>query len=78
MELNDLTRTSGEWLRGSGPESDIVISSRIRLARNLAHFPFISRATDNDRVEIEKNLRTVITNIEGPQHLMYLDRKSVV
>ncbi len=23
----------GEWLRGSGPESDIVISSRIRLAR---------------------------------------------
>jgi len=68
-----LTRTSGEWLRGSGPESDIVISSRIRLARNLAYFPFISRATDNDRVEIEKNLRTVITSTEGSQHLMYLN-----
>ena len=28
LELNDLTRNPGEWLRGSGPESDIVISSR--------------------------------------------------
>ena len=46
---NDLTQTSGEWLRGTGPESDIVISSRIRLARNLAEFPFISRASQQDR-----------------------------
>ena len=36
MQLDDLAHSSGEWLRGSGPESDIVISSRIRLARNLA------------------------------------------
>src|SRR6266849_4813576 len=36
MNLDSLTHTSGEWLRGSGPESDIVISSRIRLARELA------------------------------------------
>ena len=49
LDLNDLARKSGEWLRGSGPESDIVISSRIRLARNLADFPFISRASQQDR-----------------------------
>jgi len=42
---------------GSGPESDIVISSRIRLARNLADFPFIARATDSDKAEIENILR---------------------
>ena len=51
LNLQELAKTSGEWLRGSGPESDIVISSRIRLARNLADFPFISRATDTDRAE---------------------------
>ena len=45
LNLEELAQTSGEWLRGSGPESDIVISSRIRLARNLADFPFITRAT---------------------------------
>src|SRR5436305_85487 len=57
INMQELAKTSGEWLRGSGPESDIVISSRIRLARNLADFPFISRATDTDRAEIGKILR---------------------
>ena len=44
--LEGLTRNCGEWLRGSGPEADIVISSRVRLARNLAAYPFISRTSD--------------------------------
>lgn len=60
MDLDALTRTSGEWLRASGPESDIVISSRIRLARNLAQFPFLSRAEDTVRAEIEELLREKI------------------
>jgi protein arginine kinase len=46
VDLDALTHTSGEWLRGTGPESDIVISSRIRLARNLARFPYPNRADD--------------------------------
>ena len=57
MHLDDLATSSGEWLKGSGPESDIVISSRIRLARNLADYPFISRTTEADRAEIEKTLQ---------------------
>ncbi|MDD5518465.1 MAG: protein arginine kinase [Candidatus Omnitrophica bacterium] len=35
MQLNDLLTHTSEWLKGTGPNSDIVISSRIRLARNL-------------------------------------------
>jgi len=58
MHLDDLASSSGEWLKGSGPESDIVISSRIRLARNLADYPFISRTTAADRAEIEKTLKS--------------------
>ncbi len=34
----------GEWLKGEGPEADIVVSTRMRLARNLEGFPFLSRA----------------------------------
>jgi protein arginine kinase len=60
LNFQELAKTSGEWLRGCGPESDIVISSRIRLARNLADFPFISRATDADRAEIGRILRSRI------------------
>jgi len=73
VELNDLVKGSGEWLRGSGPEADIVISSRVRLARNLADFPFINRATDTDRVQIEKLLRGQILNIEAREEMLYVD-----
>ena len=55
MTLDDLTKTSGEWLRGTGPESDIVMCSRIRLARNLADFPFSNRASRSEKAEIEAN-----------------------
>jgi protein arginine kinase len=65
MHLDDLANTSGEWLKGSGPESDIVISSRIRLARNLANFPFISRTTDSDRTEIEKILHDRVDELQA-------------
>ncbi len=77
MTLDDLASSSGEWLRGTGPESDIVISSRVRLARNLAEFPFISRATDTDRVEIERVVREHIDSLRGSDHLqdeiLYVD-----
>ena len=72
MEFDDLARSSGEWLRGSGPESDIVISSRIRLARNLADFPFISRANAADRAEIERTLRDRILKVQSAE-LEYVD-----
>ncbi len=54
MKFEELAEKCGEWLRGSGPESDIVISSRIRLARNLAEYPFIRKCTPQDRKAIVK------------------------
>lgn len=76
MNLDDLASSSGEWLKGNGPESDIVISSRIRLARNLADFPFISRATEVDRAEIEKILHGRIEALraagKAPADSLYL------
>ena len=73
MELEELTYHDGEWLRGSGPESDIVISSRIRLARNLADYPFISRASDQDRAEIEKALRQCALGLKESEDIFYVD-----
>jgi len=40
MQLNDLINHTSEWLKGTGPSANIVISSRIRLARNLDKMPF--------------------------------------
>jgi protein arginine kinase len=73
MNLDNLTHTSGEWLRGTGPESDIVISSRIRLARNLAAFPFTNRASVSQKAEIEAMLRDRIHKLEFDPKLAYLN-----
>jgi protein arginine kinase len=70
--LQELTSQCGEWLRGSGPESDIVISSRIRLARNLAQFPFIRRCTERDRASIEQLLHEKLSDIRQMKNLLYL------
>ena len=71
MNLDDLTRTSGEWLRGTGPESDIVMCSRIRLARNLNDFPFINRASRLERTEIESIVKANLSQVE--YDLSFLD-----
>ena len=73
MKLEDLAEQCGEWLRGSGPESDIVISSRIRLARNLAEYPFVRKCTDQDRAQIERTLRERINTVSEWSALTYLD-----
>src|SRR5436190_2011289 len=73
MNLDNLSHTSGEWLRGTGPESDIVISSRIRLARNLAAFPFTNRASGHQKGEIEALLRDRIGKLDVDPKLSYLN-----
>lgn len=73
MNLDSLTHTSGEWLRGTGPESDIVISSRIRLARNLAAFPFTNRATPHQKAEIETLVRDRLDKLEMDPKLDYVN-----
>jgi protein arginine kinase len=72
MNLDSLSHTSGEWLRGTGPESDIVVSSRVRLARNLAAFPFTNRANAHQKAEIEALLRERIAKLELDPRLEYI------
>jgi len=71
-KLRGFTMQPSEWLRGSGPESDIVISSRIRLARNLAEFPFIRRCSASDKSTIEKVLVEELKHSADLADLLYL------
>jgi protein arginine kinase len=77
MNLDSLTHTSGEWLRGTGPESDIVISSRVRLARNLAAFPFTNRASAHQKAEIEAMLRERIAKLDLEPRLDYINLQTL-
>lgn len=49
---NFLMAPLGEWLKGEGPDSDIVISTRVRLARNINGHLFSGRADERQRKEL--------------------------
>ena len=72
VKLDDLANRTPEWLRGTGPQSEIVISSRIRLARNLADFPFIRRCTEADRLSVEKAFREAAASVAEFSDLAWL------
>lgn len=40
MTVDDFLKQDSEWLKGTGPSSNIVMSSRTRLARNIDKMPF--------------------------------------
>jgi protein arginine kinase len=71
--LNDLVAGCGEWLKGIGKDSDIVMSSRIRLARNLADYPFIRRCNDIDRANIESSVRMRLIESGGFGEMSFFD-----
>ncbi|MDA1263567.1 MAG: protein arginine kinase [Planctomycetota bacterium] len=57
----------GSWLQSGGPDADVVVSFRIRLARNLADRPFQARLDPDAASEICDELRLVLldAHIDG-------------
>ena len=64
------------WMQQAGPDGDIVLSSRIRLARNITGMPFPGQADDDQLGEI--NLRAAgsvsdLVNSDQSHHYAVLD-----
>ncbi|MBR6408599.1 MAG: protein arginine kinase [Clostridia bacterium] len=51
-----------KWYETSGDYGDIVISTRIRLARNLAEYPFPERMSASQRRECENKIKETVLN----------------
>ncbi len=54
MKIQILLKKTSEWLNGKGPEADLVISSRIRLARNLHGQRFPWKADKKEKKKIRE------------------------
>lgn len=76
MELNEMKNKSGAWLQGTGPHSDIVISSRIRLARNIAGYPFMSTISPIEQEELEKHIHNKIEELKIAEFYIQLNNTS--
>lgn len=72
MKLTDISNDINEWLSGSGPLSDIVMSSRIRLARNLAGYKFVSFCSLEEKTEILEKLKDALMGIDLGDKLFYI------
>ena len=80
FDVRDFAGRLGSWLSSSGPEADVVLSCRLRLARNLAGFPFVSRLAPDRAVELCRELREklVEARLGGDTCWIEMDEASLV
>jgi protein arginine kinase len=57
MQFKDLIASPADWMKGSGPHTDIVMTSRVRLARNLRGYPFPGWSQERQRVDMMRNVQ---------------------
>lgn len=72
MRVDHLLRQTCEWLKGSGPASDIVMSSRVRLARNLEKTPFSHWATKKQEQAALETLEKAVLGVDMMAGALYV------
>ena len=63
MAIRNILSKSSDWLRGDGPHHDIVVTSRVRLARNLEGEPFPGWAKKAQRTVVLDRIRPVVEEL---------------
>jgi protein arginine kinase len=58
--MNPLLKESDKWLDMEAPHQHVVISSRIRLARNISRIPFATHAKEEELAEIHRLVENTI------------------
>ncbi len=69
MELNP----HGLWINADGPDCDVVMSCRARMARNIAGFPFVNRASGAQRNEIVNLARQILLSSDLAPGMIWVD-----
>ena len=60
MKIDDLLKSPSEWVKAEGPNSKIVMSSRVRLARNIRGHPFPGWAKKAERQKLLELIQPVV------------------
>ena len=63
MKIEELLKSPSEWVKAEGPNSKIVLSSRVRFARNLRTFPFPGWAKKTERQKILETVQPVVEKL---------------
>lgn len=66
-------KQTGPWIEHSGPDADVVVSSRARLARNLSGLPFVNQASDAEKREVLQLVQTLPLAGDRSEELVWID-----
>lgn len=68
-----------KWYEKSGPESDVVISTRIRLVRNLSDLPFPAKMSIAARRSLEQKVLKAVTDesTKIPHRFQFVDLEEI-
>jgi protein arginine kinase len=61
----DVMLNPSMWMEGNGQNSNVVLSSRIRLARNLSQYPFPQAMKDEQKEAFIQEMKVVISQFEA-------------
>ncbi len=75
LDLSLLPDGGVRWLDASGPNADVVISTRMRLARNVSGYAFAGRAREGERLRMLAQVRDALGGVPslGGSLLVRLD-----
>lgn len=77
-KIDGLAGVGSKWLEATGPFSEIVLSSRVRLARNLSNLPFVNRAKVKDLKEIISRCKSAADATSHFKDGFYVDVKRLL
>jgi protein arginine kinase len=65
MRFSTLLKHPADWMTGHNEENSVVLTSRVRLARNLAHAPFPGWARKKERQAVRESLQAKLEALPG-------------
>lgn len=65
LDLSLLPDGGLRWLDASGPNADVVISTRMRLARNVMGYAFTGRAREGERLRLVAQVRDAVAGVSA-------------
>ncbi|MDP2923437.1 MAG: protein arginine kinase [Candidatus Omnitrophota bacterium] len=75
--FEEFLNNKDSWLSGRGPSSEIIFSSRIRLARNFNDFPFPCRANSNQKEIILKKMQEIYSKVKGLKKAIFVSMEDL-
>ena len=75
--FEEFIKNKDSWLNGRGPASEVVFSSRIRLARNFSDKKFPTRASAATKEQILKKVKDLYPRLEKLKNVRFLRMEDV-